>query len=121
MAKEKFKRNNIKLIAYFNTSLTVTDLCASGDSFTRSCPVFKSEQLIKTKTNLIILCIVVQDITSDNGVFPKCFTEFSDKNICHSRKRARTCHLLCKRPGYYHSASKTHVRDRIFKFIYQIP
>ena len=30
-------------------------------------------------------------------------------------KRIRTCHLLCKRPGCYHSASKTHVRDRIFK------
>ena len=29
------------------------------------------------------------------GVFPKCFsefTEFSDKNICHYSKRARTCH-----------------------------
>ena len=30
-------------------------------------------------------------------------------------KRARTCHLLCKRPRCYHSTSKTHVRDRIFK------
>ena len=43
-------------------------------------------------------------------------------------KRARTCHLLCKKPGFYHSASKTHVGDRIFKLnsihtsvIYQIP
>ena len=25
-------------------------------------------------------------------VFPKCFTEFSDKNICHYSKRAQTCH-----------------------------
>ena len=25
------------------------------------------------------------------------------------------CHLLCKRPGCYHSTNKTHVRDRIFK------
>ena len=24
-------------------------------------------------------------------------------------------HLLCKKPGCYHSTSKTHVRDRIFK------
>ena len=39
-----------------------------------------------------------------------------------------TSHLLCKRPGCYHSASKTHVRDRIFKLspihasvIYQFP
>ena len=24
-----------------------------------------------------------------NGVFPKCFTEFSDKNICHYSKRAK--------------------------------
>ena len=29
------------------------------------------------------------------------------------RERPRTCHFLCKRPGCYHSASKTHVRDRI--------
>ena len=36
------------------------------------------------------------------------------KTIVYS-KRTRTCHLLCKRPGCYHSASKTHVRDRIFK------
>ena len=40
-------------------------------------------------------------------------SEFSDKNICHYSKRARTCHLLCKRPGFHHSTSKTHVRDRI--------
>ena len=26
-------------------------------------------------------------------------------------KRTRTCHLLCNRPGCYHSASKTHVKD----------
>ena len=55
-------------------------------------------------------------------------TEFIDKNICHYSKRAQTCHLLCKRPGRYHSTSKTHVRDRIFTLlpihalvIYQIP
>ena len=30
---------------------------------------------------------------------------------------ARTCHVLYEWPGCYHSASKTHVRDRIFKFI----
>ena len=43
-------------------------------------------------------------------------------------KRARTCYLLCKTPGYYHSTSKTHMNDRIFKLspirasvIYQIP
>ena len=52
----------------------------------------------------------------------------SDKNICHYSKRALTFHLLRKRPGCYHSASKTHVRDRIIKLIpihasviYQIP
>ena len=38
-----------------------------------------------------------------------------DKNICHYSKRAQTCYLLCKRPGCYHIANKTHVRDRIFK------
>ena len=68
---------------------------------------------------------------SCNGVFPECFTEFaefSEKNICHYSKRARTCHLLCKRQGCYHSTNKTHVGDRIFKLslihasvIYQIP
>ena len=65
------------------------------------------------------------------GDFPKCFTEFtefSDKNICHYSKRARTCHVLCKRPTCHHSSSKTHVKDGIFKLtpihasvIYQIP
>ena len=35
--------------------------------------------------------------------------------ICHYSKRARTCHLLCNRPEYYHNTSKTHVRDRIFR------
>ena len=42
------------------------------------------------------------------------FSEFSDKKIVYS-KRTRTCHLLFKRPGCYHSTSKSHVRDRIFK------
>ena len=43
-------------------------------------------------------------------------------------KRVRTCYLLCKTPGYYHSTSKTHMSDQIFKLspirasvIYQIP
>ena len=38
---------------------------------------------------------------------------------CHYSKRARNwplSHLLCKRPGCYHTASKTHVRDSIFEF-----
>ena len=43
--------------------------------------------------------------------------EFSDKNICHYRKRARTCHLLSERPGCYHSTGKTNARDRIFKLL----
>ena len=50
------------------------------------------------------------------------------KNICHYSKRVRSCHLLCQRPGCHHGASKTHVRDGIFKLIrmrasviYQIP
>ena len=41
--------------------------------------------------------------------------EGADKNICHYSKIARTCHLLSKRSACYLSASKTHVRDRIFK------
>ena len=45
------------------------------------------------------------------GVFPKCFTKFSDKNICHYSKRTWICHLLCKRPGCYHSTSKTRKRQ----------
>ena len=56
------------------------------------------------------------------------FAGFSDKNICHYNKRVWTHNLLCQRQGCYHSASKTHVRDRIFKLtpihasvIYQIP
>ena len=54
--------------------------------------------------------------------------EFSDKNVCHHSKRVQTCHLLYYRWGCYHSASKTHVRDKIFNLtpihasvIYQIP
>ena len=54
------------------------------------------------------------------------FSEFSDKKI-FIIKRARTCHFLCKRPGCYHRASKTRVREMIFKLslihasvIYQI-
>ena len=35
------------------------------------------------------------------------------KNICYYSKRDQTCHFLCKRPGWYHSASKTLVRDMI--------
>ena len=30
-------------------------------------------------------------------------------------KRAQTCHLLCKRLGWYHSANKTQVAEGIFK------
>ena len=56
--------------------------------------------------------------TTNIGVFPKCFhwiQQIQWQKICHYSKRARTCYLLCKRPGCYHSASKIHVRDRIFK------
>ena len=49
------------------------------------------------------------------------------KSFYHYSKRVRTRHLLCERPGSYRSASKTQVRDRIFKLtpihasvIYQI-
>ena len=60
-------------------------------------------------------------------IFPKYF-HWIQWNICHYSKRARICHLLCKRLGCYHHASKTHARDRIFKLspvhssvIHQIP
>ena len=57
------------------------------------------------------------------------FSEFSDKNICHYSKRAGTCQLLCKKETrMLPQASKTHVKDRIFKLspihssmIYQFP
>ena len=65
------------------------------------------------------------------GVFPKCFQRIQWiqwQKICHYSKRVRTCILLFERPGCYHRASKTHVRERIFKLtpihasgIYQIP
>ena len=41
------------------------------------------------------------------------FTEFSE--ILYFKKIIRTCHLLCKRPRCYHSASKTEVTEKIFK------
>ena len=48
--------------------------------------------------------------------------------ITVKRLKMSPSHLLCKRPGCYHSTSETHVRDRIFKLspihasvIYQIP
>ena len=45
------------------------------------------------------------------------FCEFSDRNIFHYSKRARTCHPVtsCERPRCYHSSSQINVRDRIFK------
>ena len=49
--------------------------------------------------------------------FLNVFIEFRDKNICHYSERSQTCHLLCMRPGCYHSTSKTHIRDRIFKWV----
>ena len=59
---------------------------------------------------------LVRSIKFSLNVFTE-FSDFSDKKYLslQYRKRARTCHLLCKRPGYYHSTSKTHVRDRIFE------
>ena len=62
-----------------------------------------------------------------NEVFPKCFTEFSHKNICHYSRRTQTGHpaTSCARDQ---NARKTHLRDRIFKLspihasvIYQFP
>ena len=46
------------------------------------------------------------------GVFPECFTEFSEfanKNICHYSKRAWTWHLLFKRPGCHHTVPERHI------------
>ena len=65
-------------------------------------------------------------------VFRKYFTEFArilhKIYILYFQKIIQTCHLLCKRPRCYHSASKTQVAERIFKLspvhalvIYLIP
>ena len=48
-------------------------------------------------------------------VFSKCF-QFSDKKYYQI---SRTCHILCKRPRCHHSASKTQIAARIFKFMLQ--
>ena len=72
--------------------------------------------------------------------FLNVFTEFSelrtnifviksnDWHLFIFVKRVQTCHILCKRPGCYHSTNETHVKDRIFylipihaSVIYQIP
>ena len=42
------------------------------------------------------------------------FAELSERQPLES-ETVRTCHLLCERPGCYHSGSKTHVRDKILK------
>ena len=61
---------------------------------------------------------VVYSLEFSLNVFTE-LSEFSDKTIFHNSKSTWTCHLLCKRTGCYHRASKTHVRDRIFKFMPQ--
>ena len=48
-----------------------------------------------------------------NGVFLKCCW-IQWQKYCDNSERARTCHLLCKRPGCYHRTSKTRVSDRIY-------
>ena len=61
--------------------------------------------------------------------FPKCFHWIQQiQGQKYVIKKAQTSHLSCKRPGCYQSASKTHVRYRIFKLspvyasmTYQIP
>ena len=72
--------------------------------------------------NVNLLCFLWEPVwykraikPSFNRVFPKCFIEFSDKNIFHYSTRAQSCHLLCKRIGCYYRTSKTDVRDNIFK------
>ena len=75
---------------------------------------FNSRRQDASSVTMCLLCSVCSiylftcQIHCYNGFFSKCFTEFSDKNICHYSKRAWTCHLLFKRPPCYNSASKTH-------------
>ena len=70
----------------------------------------------------------VHSVIDHWSFFLNFFTEFNDKNSYHYSKMTQTCHLLCRRPGCYDSASNTHVRNRFFKLspicasvIYQIP
>ena len=66
-----------------------------------------------------------------NWVFPKCFHWMywiQWQKILYFKNIIQTCHLLCKRPRCYNSASKTQVAERVFKLnpihasvIYQIP
>ena len=61
----------------------------------------------------------LQPKQQDNGVFPKCFLVNSlnsvTKKLLLQQKDSNPSHLLCERPTCYHSASTTHVRDRILK------
>ena len=41
------------------------------------------------------------------------FTEISDNKYYMFKKIIRTCHLLCNRPRFYHSASKTQQRGSL--------
>ena len=61
-------------------------------------------------------------------VFPKCFHWIQWHKILYFKQIIRTCHLLCKRLGCYHSTSRTQVAERIFELspihaslIYQSP
>ena len=66
-----------------------------------------------------------------NWVFPTCFhwiCWIEWQKVLYFEKTVRTCHLLCMRPGCHRRASKTQVRDGIFKLspihasvMYQIP
>ena len=63
----------------------------------------------------VVIATLLACVTCRRRCWIEFFLNFSDKNICHYSERVWTGHLLHKRPGYYHSTSKTHVRDRILK------
>ena len=70
------------------------------------------------------------DISHGIWVFPKCFHWIQRIQLLKIFfiKRICTCHLLCKRPGWFHSTSNKQGRNWIFKLgwihvsvSYQIP
>ena len=83
------------------------------------------DKISGSKSNWIsCFTVLAVSIEFSLNVFTE-FAEFGDKKNDYG-KRARTCHLLCKRPGCYHNASNTHVRDRIwspiqYSVVYQNP
>ena len=96
----QFSRNNVHSVWYHmmaQREIKVTYLffvCFTGDSvFQLQCwNRERKSKSIDFPRNILVIALQFWLI----GVFPKCFTEFADKNIFHyNNLRARTCHFLC--------------------------